>query len=197
MVCLQTTHCAILLSLLGRRESVTEYSAPQWGQKKVPPSGTGPNRGTSAPPYTPSQYAPQREQIPAPSSRPVRNCVVRGRPQLSGWSPQVHRALAGIFGWSALVAKSSTATSRPSKPHWAWTRSHEAKAATQGLYAQWVAGFVSGVSWEADDPDILRRMDFNGLMAWMHDYCKANPLAKVTTGAAMLVQELRARRHGP
>ena len=80
---------------------------------------------------------------------------------------------------------------------WAWTRSHEAKAATQGLYTQWVAGFVSGVSWEADDPDILTRMDFDGLMAWMHDYCKANPLAKVTTGAAMLVQELRARRHGP
>jgi hypothetical protein len=48
-----------------------------------------------------------------------------------------------------------------------------------------------------DDPDILTRMDFDGLMAWMHDYCKANPLAKVTTGAAMLVQELRARRHGP
>src|SRR5712672_2531983 len=60
---------------------------------------------------------------------------------------------------------------------WAWTRSHEARAATQGLYTQWVAGFVSGVSWEADDPDILTRMDFDGLMAWMHDYCKANPLA--------------------
>jgi hypothetical protein len=80
---------------------------------------------------------------------------------------------------------------------WAWTRSHEAKAATQGLYTQWVAGFVSGVSWEADEPDILTRMDSDGLMAWMNDYCKANPLAKVTTGAAMLVQELRARRHGP
>jgi len=80
---------------------------------------------------------------------------------------------------------------------WAWTRSHAAKAATQGLYTQWVAGFVSGVSSEADEPDILTRMDFDGLMAWMHDYCKANPLAKVTTGAAMLVQELRARRHGP
>ena len=25
---------------------------------------------------------------------------------------------------------------------WAWTRSHEAKTATQGLYTQWVAGFV-------------------------------------------------------
>ena len=67
------------------------------------------------------------------------------------------------------------------------------KAATQGLYTQWVAGFGSGVSWETDDPDILTGMDFDGLMAWVHDYCKANPLAKVTTGAAMLVQELRAR----
>ena len=64
----------------------------------------------------PSQYAPQREQIPAPSSRPVRNCVARGRPQLSGWSLQIHRALAGIFGGPALLAKSSTATSRPLKP---------------------------------------------------------------------------------
>jgi hypothetical protein len=80
---------------------------------------------------------------------------------------------------------------------WAWTRSQGAKSTTQGLYTQWVAGFVSGVSWEADDSDILTRMDFDGLTAWVNDYCKANPLAKVTTGAAMLVQELRARRHGP
>jgi hypothetical protein len=68
MVCPQTTHFAILLSLLGSRECVTEYSAPQWGQKKVPPPGTGPARGTSARPYTPNQYAPQRKQIPAPSN---------------------------------------------------------------------------------------------------------------------------------
>ena len=31
------------------------------------------------------------------------------------------------------------------------------------------------------------------LMAWVDNYCKANPLAKVTTGAAILVQELRER----
>ena len=74
MVCLQTTHCAILLSLLGDgRGRLTEYSAPQWGQKKVPPSGIGSDRGTSAPPYTPNQYAPRREQIPAPSSPPRAN----------------------------------------------------------------------------------------------------------------------------
>jgi hypothetical protein len=89
MVCPQTTHCAILLSLLGRRESVTEYSAPQWGQKKVPPSGTGPNRGTSAPPYTPNQYAPRREQIPAPSSPP------RANPRSS--SPVMMRSLTWSY----------------------------------------------------------------------------------------------------
>jgi hypothetical protein len=43
------------------------------------------------------------------------------------------------------------------------------------------------------DPDILTEMDFDGLMAWVDNYCKANPLAKVTTGAAMLVQVLRER----
>jgi hypothetical protein len=69
----------------------------------------------------------------------------------------------------------------------------EAKAATEGLYTQWVAGFVSGLNWDTTDPDILTELDFDGLMAWVDNYCKANPLAKVTTGAVMLVQELRAR----
>ena len=54
-------------------------------------------------------------------------------------------------------------------------------------------GLVSGLNWNTDDPDILTEMDFDGLMAWVDNYCKANPLAKVTTGAVMLVQELRAR----
>ena len=49
-----------LLSPLGSRECVTEYIAPQWGQKKVPPSGTGPVRGMLVPPYS-DQYAPQRK----------------------------------------------------------------------------------------------------------------------------------------
>jgi hypothetical protein len=50
---------------------------------------------------------------------------------------------------------------------------------------------VSGLNWDTTDPDILTELDFDGLMAWVDNYCKANPLAKVTTGAVMLVQELR------
>jgi hypothetical protein len=81
MVCLQTTHCAILLSLLaGGRERVTEYSAPQWGQKKVPPSGIGSDRGTSAPPYTPNQATVEsiadgalRERFASEGADPIGN----------------------------------------------------------------------------------------------------------------------------
>src|SRR5207302_11346329 len=39
IVCKQTTHFATLLPILESCGHVTEYSAPQWGQKKVPSSG--------------------------------------------------------------------------------------------------------------------------------------------------------------
>src|SRR4030095_12111116 len=52
MVRVHTTHLAVVLSLLGRGASVTEYSAPQWGQKNGLPSGIGPVRGMSATPHT-------------------------------------------------------------------------------------------------------------------------------------------------
>ena len=50
MICPQTTHLAILLSLLESREYVTAYRAPQWGQKKLRPSGIAPVRGIGTPP---------------------------------------------------------------------------------------------------------------------------------------------------
>ena len=104
MVCPQTTHCAILLSLLGRRESVTEYSAPQWGQKKVHPR------------VLVLIEARRRLLTPQTNMRPKGNKFQRrqsacaklspqGWPQLSGWSLQVHRALAGIVGWSRAPCK--------------------------------------------------------------------------------------------
>jgi hypothetical protein len=52
MVRVHTTHLAVVLSPLGRGESVTEYSAPQWRQKNGLPLGIGPVRGMSAAPHT-------------------------------------------------------------------------------------------------------------------------------------------------
>jgi hypothetical protein len=60
MVCMHTTHFAVVLSPLGRGKSVTEYSAPQWGQKNGLPSGIGPVRGMSATLHTEPNYEPSR-----------------------------------------------------------------------------------------------------------------------------------------
>jgi hypothetical protein len=75
-----------------------------------------------------------------------------------------------------------------------WTQVRSTKSAQNGLYAQWLAGFVSGVNWAiTDPPDILTGMDFEALAAWVDNYCKANPIERVSTAAIMLVQELQAR----
>src|SRR5580704_16502637 len=50
MICPQTTHLATLLSMSDSREYVTAYRAPQWGQKKLGPSGIAPVRGIGTPP---------------------------------------------------------------------------------------------------------------------------------------------------
>jgi len=60
MTCRQTTHFPILLSLSESGECVTEYSAPQWGQKKVPPSRIGLVRGMPAPPWSGAICAPKK-----------------------------------------------------------------------------------------------------------------------------------------
>ena len=48
MICPQTTHLAVLLSLFDFREYVTALRAPQRGQKKLRPSVIGPIRGMAA-----------------------------------------------------------------------------------------------------------------------------------------------------
>jgi hypothetical protein len=63
MACWQTTHFAASLSRWESRESVTEYRAPHWGQKKVLPSGIGPVRGMSAPPCIRSTMRLERNKI--------------------------------------------------------------------------------------------------------------------------------------
>src|ERR1019366_1704269 len=79
MVCKQTTHfeklvrIGILLPVLESRDCVTEYSAPQLGQKKVLPSGIAPVRGMLMPPNT----------EPNCQHRPARGWTKKG-PRLAG-----------------------------------------------------------------------------------------------------------------
>jgi hypothetical protein len=67
------------------------------------------------------------------------------------------------------------------------------------MFAQWVAGYLSAannVAFVNDKEDVLKGSDFDGLMAWIDNYCRANPLDTVEKAAVQLLAELivRSRR---
>ncbi len=75
-----------------------------------------------------------------------------------------------------------------------WTQARQTKSRKAGLSAQWVAGYLSGSNVEADHPaDVLGGTNFDGLMAWIDNYCRANPLDLVGTAALKLFDELKSR----
>src|ERR1700733_12792981 len=92
MICPQTTNLAILLSLVESREYVTAYRAPQWGQKKLRPSGIAPVRGIGTPPNSRLSCSLKkinsrrvrsspllRGSIPSPSGPPASNAPLLTR----------------------------------------------------------------------------------------------------------------------
>ena len=77
-----------------------------------------------------------------------------------------------------------------------WQQARQASSLKRGLMAQWVVGFLSGVNLESPSTDFLLGNDFDGLMAWVDNYCQSHPLDKVATAASNLVIELRSRASG-
>jgi hypothetical protein len=73
-----------------------------------------------------------------------------------------------------------------------WT---EARRTTtgQGLYIQWLAGFLSGLNIESKGPDVLNGQGFDALMAWVDNFCRANPLEPIATAGFALMKELRSK----
>jgi hypothetical protein len=74
-----------------------------------------------------------------------------------------------------------------------WTQARQTRSPNIGLSAQWVAGYLSGLNAENTGPDPLAGTDFDGLMAWIDNYCRANPLQLVASAADQLMAELRSR----
>src|SRR6201993_4136912 len=74
-----------------------------------------------------------------------------------------------------------------------WTQARQEKSIKQGLSAQWVAGYVSGMNTESRGPDALSGTDFLGVMAWIDNYCGAHPRDGIGTAARALMTELRSR----
>jgi hypothetical protein len=57
-----------------------------------------------------------------------------------------------------------------------------------------LAGYITAYDeWSAGPSDITRDTDFNGVLAWIDDYCAKNPLETIATAASDLVVTLLMR----
>lgn len=75
-----------------------------------------------------------------------------------------------------------------------WMQARQTRSGNnEKVLTQWVAGHLSGLNMDTAHPDALLGTDFDGLMGWIDNYCKANPLDKVATAAGRLFDELRSR----
>jgi hypothetical protein len=64
----------------------------------------------------------------------------------------------------------------------------------------WIAGYLSAFNSLTDDPatpDFLKDEDWDGLIAWIDNYCAARPLDKLETAGRSLVLELAEHHMAP
>jgi hypothetical protein len=66
-----------------------------------------------------------------------------------------------------------------------------------GALLMWVLGFISGANSDPSYPDVLLGKDFDGLIAWIDNYCRANPLDNIAGAATHLIVELRSSTRRP
>ncbi len=58
----------------------------------------------------------------------------------------------------------------------------------------WLMGLFSGLV-IATKNDVLKNTDGEFIHSWIDDYCKNNPSGDVSTGARILFQQLRKKKH--
>ena len=81
-----------------------------------------------------------------------------------------------------------------------WTQLRPAGALRDSVPAEfggllmWVVGYISGANADSSHPDVLLGRDLDGLIAWIDNYCRANPLKNIASAASSLIVELRSAR---
>ena len=67
----------------------------------------------------------------------------------------------------------------------------------RAAFEAWLAGFVSGVNLNiaATVGNLNDGTDFDGMVAWIDNYCAANPLSSVSSATVTLSVELLNRKH--
>jgi hypothetical protein len=86
----------------------------------------------------------------------------------------------------------------------AWTKEHANDSVRANIFDNWVAGYITSHNrWalrieKVDAPkksvDIARNIDFDGIVAWITNWCRDNPLESVADATGALILELRKRK---
>jgi hypothetical protein len=63
-----------------------------------------------------------------------------------------------------------------------------------GVLLMWIVGYMSGANTDPSYPDVLLGKDLAGLIGWIDNYCRANPLKNIASAASSLIIELRSGR---
>ena len=102
-------------------------------------------------------------------------------------------AAAAAFSGAVMVIPSAHAISiyNPgTESCGSWTAAQD--SVPRGLKVAWLVGFVSGYNWYRPGEDVTS--DPHGLVAWVDNYCLANPLDLIARAAGRLVDGLRRQR---
>jgi hypothetical protein len=77
-----------------------------------------------------------------------------------------------------------------------WTQAKASGGASRIYYEVWLGGFLSGINTAGQrvHGNVTDGTDFDGLTAWVDNYCAANPLETVFTAAENLVATLLKRK---
>jgi hypothetical protein len=113
---------------------------------------------------------------------------------MQNWSTLPIAALL-LLGWSA-SASAQMVLGPGVVSCGTWTSERNEDRPTSRLTEAWVLGFVSAFTVYGPQPsdDISKGTDANSLMAWIDDYCRANPLKDVSEATVALIRELGWRR---
>jgi hypothetical protein len=72
-----------------------------------------------------------------------------------------------------------------------WTQKRQTN--DDSVFVSWVVGYLSGMNLDSTHPDALLGTDFDGLMGWIDNYCRANPLQSIAIAGTVLMRQLQSR----
>ena len=73
-----------------------------------------------------------------------------------------------------------------------WTNARE-QTSERAQLRPWILGYISGLNMESST-DFLRGRDIDGLIGWIDNYCRRNPLHTMVRAVHELRDELRSGR---